>query len=248
MNTLQHDTHLHLDLYDNIPEIIHEIEKCKINTIAVTNLPVLYDKLKKNVDSKFIRIALGFHPELIMQYNKYIPLMWAYLKEARYIGEVGLDLKGKHEAECSNQIRFFEELILRCNSIGGKILSVHSKGSENELLSIIGNKFNGKIILHWYSGSLKNLDKAVDNGYYFSINTAMLKSAAGKKRIQKIPNDKILIESDGPFVKIDAKPIRPRDLEKTISDLADLKYVHCLNMTNALAENFKTILQIKKSR
>ena len=57
-----------------------------------------------------------------------------------------------------------KELIEKCNSIGNKILTVHSRGSANEVLSIIGDKFNGKIIMHWYSGTLKNLQKAIKPG------------------------------------------------------------------------------------
>jgi hypothetical protein len=38
------------------------------------------------IDSKYIRIALGFHPELISQYSKYIPEMWRLLLDARYNG------------------------------------------------------------------------------------------------------------------------------------------------------------------
>lgn len=237
----RHDAHFHLDLYDNISKVIEEIEERKNYTIAVTNLPPLYSKLNKNIQSKYIRVALGFHPELIMQYRKYIPQMWKYLDNARYIGEVGLDLKKKSDTDCNNQIRFFEELIHRCNFIGGKIISVHSRGSEEKVLSLLGDNFNGYIILHWYSGALKYLDDAIRKGFYFSVNYAMLQSTKGKKIIERMPNDKILIESDGPFVKINKKIFHPRDLEKTIQNLARLKHMEFLDMGNILSQNFRRV-------
>ena len=55
---------------------VNEIERNHIFTIAVTNLPILYSKLKNRINSKFIRPALGFHPELLFQYQKYIPDMF----------------------------------------------------------------------------------------------------------------------------------------------------------------------------
>ena len=86
-----YDTHFHLDLQKNRVAAIREIEEHQIYTIAVTNLPDLYRKESGEIASKYIRFALGFHPELVHQYKSQIPLMWDLLPDARYIGEVGLD-------------------------------------------------------------------------------------------------------------------------------------------------------------
>lgn len=88
-----YDTHFHFDLQEAKSEVLKEIENNQIYTIAVTNLPPLYEKLKKEVNSKFVRVALGLHPELIEQYQKYIPDMWRLLPDVKYVGEVGIDLK-----------------------------------------------------------------------------------------------------------------------------------------------------------
>ncbi|MDR0605219.1 MAG: TatD family hydrolase, partial [Bacteroidales bacterium] len=186
-----HDTHFHLDLQKSKNEAIGEIERNKIYTIAVTNLPPLYEKLKKEIDSKYVRVALGFHPELVGQYQKYIPDMWRLLPDAKYIGEVGIDLKTGKEYK-DQQISFFEELINRCHSLRNKILSVHSRMAASEVVSIIGSKFNGKVILHWYSGTKRVQMQAIENGYYFSVNYTMLNSESGRKIISNIPNDRIL--------------------------------------------------------
>ena len=115
MKNYLYDTHCHLDLFNPIIDIIKEIEKNQIYTIAVTNLPVLYTKLQaKIINNKFIRPALGFHPELLQEYSKYIPEMWRLLDDAKYIGEVGLDFKVAKDSK-QLQISFFQELIERCN-------------------------------------------------------------------------------------------------------------------------------------
>ena len=149
MDNHLYDTHLHLDLFKCKDNIIQEIEEHRIYTIAVTNLPVLFKKLKDNLSSKYIRPALGFHPELLLQYKQHIPQMWDSLSETRYIGEVGLDFKTGGEFK-ELQFSFFEELIERCDKLGQKILTIHSRQSANEVVSIIGASFNGKVIMHWY--------------------------------------------------------------------------------------------------
>ena len=236
-----YDTHFHLDLQESKSEVLKEIENNQIYTIAVTNLPPLYEKLKKEVNSKFIRIALGLHPELIGQYQQYIPDMWRLLPDAKYVGEVGIDLKTGKESR-NLQLSFFEELIDKCNTFGNKILSVHSRAAAAEVISIIGENFNGKIILHWYSGTKQNQEQAISNGYYFSVNYAMLNSDSGKKIIGNIPNDKILLETDSPFTSIDGHVFKPSELVKIVEGIAMLKNKNIEEMRNILWNNFITLI------
>ncbi len=236
-----YDTHFHLDLQESKSEVLKEIENNQIYTIAVTNLPPLYEKLKKEVNSKFIRIALGLHPELIGQYQQYIPDMWRLLPDAKYVGEVGIELKTGKESR-NLQLSFFEELIDKCNTFGNKILSVHSRAAAAEVISIIGENFNGKIILHWYSGTKQNQEQAISNGYYFSVNYAMLNSDSGKKIIGNIPNDKILLETDSPFTSIDGHVFKPSELGKIVEGIAMLKNKNIEEMRNILWNNFITLI------
>lgn len=236
-----YDTHLHLDLQKDKKDLIQEIEINQIYTIAVTNLPPLFEKLKNEINSNYIRVALGFHPELIWQYQKYIPDMWRLLSEAKYIGEVGLDFKiGKDSKNI--QLSFFEELIERCNLFGNKVISVHSRGAASEVVSIIGNNFNGIIILHWYSGTKQNQVQAIGNGYYFSVNYAMLNSESGRKIISNIPTDKILIESDSPFTSINGHIFRPSEVRKIVDGVAKIKNIDLESMQNILWNNFLSIV------
>lgn len=192
-----YDTHFHLDLQKDRAAAIREIENNQIYTIAVTNLPELYRKETQEIKSKFIRIALGFHPELIHQYKKQIPLMWDLLSEARYIGEVGLDFMDETHRE--EQIDFFSELIERSRFDSNKILTIHSRRAVNEVLNIIGDNFKFKPILHWFTGTREELLKAIENGYYFSVNGAMIASKRIVKMLDLIPNERVLIETDSPF-------------------------------------------------
>jgi len=236
------DTHFHLDLFDSQEEILKEIEVNQIYTIAVTNLPVLFTKLKDSLSSKFIRPALGFHPELLPQYNHHIPQMWKLLNETRYIGEVGLDFKtGKDFKEL--QISFFTELIERCNIFRDKILTVHSRQSASEIVSIIGADFKGKVILHWYSGSKTTLKKAIDNGYYFSINYSMVNSNTSKELIKLIPLERLLLETDAPFVKFNNKSFSMLGIKDIIKELAFMLNLDQLDMTTILWTNFKALIK-----
>ncbi|MDR2384167.1 MAG: TatD family hydrolase [Tannerella sp.] len=240
-----YDTHFHLDLQESRDEILDEIERNKIYTIAVTNLPPLYEKLKKEINSKYIKIVLGLHPELICQYSKYIPDMWRLLPDAKYIGEVGIDLKTQNESK-KLQIVFFEELIERCGKLGKKILSIHSRMAASNVISIIGEDFNGKVILHWYSGSEKVLMQAINSGYYFSVNYSMLCSTSGRKVIMNIPDDKVLIETDSPFTFMNKKIFRPIQIPMIIEGIAKIKNKNTEQVKNDLWNNFVNLISNKQ--
>lgn len=192
------DTHYHLDLQKNRMASIREIEEKQIYTIAVTNLPDLYRKESVEIASKYIRFALGFHPELIHQYKSHTSLFWDLLPEVRFIGEVGLDLVDKtYQME---QESFFCELVERCRYDSKKIFTIHSRQAVDKVLDTLGDNYRFKAILHWFSGSRKELEGAIERGCYFSINGAMMRSKRFVGLLPLIPSDRILLETDSPFI------------------------------------------------
>jgi TatD DNase family protein len=237
------DTHCHLDLYPDFRRVIERIKLYNVLTIAVTNTPSVFKPLVSiATSSKFILPALGLHPELVAQRYKELPLMWDNFGSTRFIGEVGLDFARGSSSDHSLQRRVFEEIICRCDTAGDKILTVHSRKSAEDVLSIIGEHFKGKVILHWYSGSLRTLEKAMANGYYFSVNSAMLHSINGMAIISRIPRNQILTETDGPFVRIDGRPAEPKDIENIIAPLAKLWRISIANTILTLQHNFNSLL------
>lgn len=196
MNYL-YDTHFHLDLQKDRVAAIREIEENRIYTIAVTNLPDLYRKGLSEVVSKYIRLALGFHPELVHLYKNQIPVMWNLLPETRYIGEVGLDFVDKtYENE---QVAFFSELVERCRYDSTKIITIHSRKAVSKVLDMLGENYRFKAILHWFTGSKDELIVAIERGCYISVNAAMASSKKFLGLLPIIPSNRLLLETDSPF-------------------------------------------------
>jgi len=243
MKKFYFDTHVHLDLYKDLDVTVKLINEYKSYTIAVTNLPILYEKALENTpNTKYIRIALGLHPELIHKFPEQIEIFFKKIKKARYIGEIGLDFSREYIQYKDLQIDFFRKCIEECDNLGGKVLSVHSRHAAEEIIDIIGPRFNGKIILHWYTGTKKAFKKAIGNGYYFSINPEMLKTSKGRDIIINIPLDRILIESDGPFSKNMQKKYEPSFVEEVIYGIANIREIEEDEINQLLKLNFKELL------
>lgn len=213
------DTHLHVDLIENMEKTLQYIEKKQIYTIAVTNHPKVFEGLIGKINSKFIRIALGMHPELVDKAN--MNLFKELVISTKYIGEVGLDFSNKRmsQNEKEKQIKIFEDILLFSKK---KLFSIHSRDAEKEVLNLLNLHFdkNSHYILHWYSGGKINLLKAIELGCYFSVNISMLRTKKFLELLPHIPKDKLLIETDAPFSKGSIFAI-----EETYEQLAE-----CLNM------------------
>ena len=199
MSNFYMDAHMHFDLYKDKYKVLDYIEQNKSYTIAVTNLPDIY-KQYVGIDKKYkyTKIALGYHPELVKDFPDQLETFKEMIPFVRYIGEIGIDGTIKDKQIMLNQEKILDK-ILEAASGKDKVLSVHSRRASKEVMNCLKG-FNGKVILHWFSGRLQDLEEAVDRGYYFSINPQMLKSKAGQAIVSSIPVNRILLESDAPFI------------------------------------------------
>lgn len=242
---MQYDVHAHLDLYKNRDDVITQAQQHKIYVISMTNLPELYEKYVREYPAlSHVRFALGLHPELVKDYANQLPLFLSLFPKARYIGEIGLDYsKPKSEVDKKLQRQVFEQIIDKCKSCSDpKVLSIHSRNAVNEIIDLVG-KYHGQVILHWLSDKTVKLSEAVDNGYYFSINSQMAAYQSGQNLIRKIPLSRLLVESDAPFTKGNEKSYAIDQWANTVNQLSTIFGVSLDEMDSILSDNFKRLLK-----
>lgn len=237
------DTHFHLDLWPDPGKIIEEIEKNKIYTIAVTNAPSFYSHTFNSVrERKYVKASLGFHPELVQKRFNELGIFMEFLHNTKYIGEIGIDGKKENLGSKKNQTVIFEKIIDACSNFSNKVLTIHSRGAHKEVIDIIGNKFPNKIILHWYSGSLNDLERAIEYGFYFSLNIPMTNSIKGREIISRIPQNRILTESDGPFILYKNKPCSPLMMSETVKSISIIHSFEFNYCKKLIYDNFNSVL------
>lgn len=229
------DTHCHLDQYDDPLIVAKDCEKKEILVIAVTNLPSMFEEASHFLeDFKYVKPALGFHPLLANDYRHELKKIKNLIEHTKYIGEIGLDFSQAGKSFQTAQIDSFR-FILGCLKGKKKFLSLHSRGAEGLILDIMEEFQVEGAVFHWYSGTIHNLERAILLNHCFSINPAMINSSSGKKIIDRIPKDRILTETDGPFLKVYGKPAKPQNV--------DLIYTYLANVWNQDLE--EVIEQIK---
>lgn len=240
------DFHCHLDLYPNHTELIKECETLGIKTLTVINAPSVWSRNHQLVrDCKHVRVALGLHPQLAHQREKELVLFEKYISQTKYIGEVGLDRSQEFLSTLEVQQRVFRKILELCKQSGNKILTIYSRRAVPEVLSLLkeGSFLNyNKAVLHWFTGTLAEARQALDMGLYFSVNYRMINSANGKKLIKLLPIDRVLTESDGPFIGYKNSPTTPKDIFYTIKLTAIEHNLNEERMKQQIRDNLKTLL------
>ena len=193
------DTHCHFDMMPKPEAYIRQRELVGDIVIGMTNLPSHFQMGQPHLKGyKHIRLALGMHPLLATERKIEVPLFKRLVDQTSYIGEIGLDFSKEGYATKDDQIEVLHELL---SAIRGKkkIVSVHSRKAEKELLALLCEYEIKNVIFHWYSGPVDLIPAILAQGYYFSVNEAMCLSKNGRAIIEKIPRERLLTETDAPY-------------------------------------------------
>ena len=252
------DSHCHLDvepLYENINDIILRSKNVGISKLLTicTNLES-FENIKKliNIDS-MIYGTFGIHPH---DADKYLISKLKIIENAKYskkiigIGETGLDFY-YNNSDKKNQIKSFENHIEACLEIKLPLI-VHSRDAENDTFNILNNYKNTdlKVLMHCFTGSMEFAKKLLDFNCYFSASGIITfkNSSDLRDTFAFIPNDKIIIETDSPFlapVPMRGKKNEPSFIKYTLEKLAEIKSNTLENMDKITTDNFNILFSSK---
>lgn len=218
------DFHCHIDLFKDPKPILDEAEIRGVYVLAVTTTPKAWTGTKRLIGGRRrARVALGLHPELVRERHTEISLFEHYLAETDYVGEVGLDGSPHFNDSFELQEKILRRILLACSKAGGRVISLHSRRAASKVLDLLeAEPAAGTPILHWFSGSARELERAVQLGCWFSVGPTMMGSAKGRKLAELMPRDRILTETDSPFAQIDGKPLSPWDVTLAYPALSEL--------------------------
>lgn len=240
------DFHCHLDLYKDHAGLIAECDRERVATLAVTTTPKAWPRNRDMAAaSGHVRVALGLHPQLVAEREGELPLFERYLAEARYVGEVGLDAGPRFYGSFDAQERVFAHVLRACAEQGGKILTLHSVRAAAKVLAHLERSLpagRGRAVLHWFTGTAAEARRAVALGCYFSVNGEMLRSPKHRQLVAALPLDRLLTETDGPFIEVGGTPLRPPAVARTIAELAEARRVTADDMAKAIVANLRTLV------
>ncbi|MGI0083355.1 MAG: TatD family hydrolase [Nitrosopumilaceae archaeon] len=197
------DVHIHLsdkEYSQDTQFIITSMEKMKIRACCVSmDLDTSENTLDLSKKTKLVLPFVGIHPEKANDdLESVVELIKKNSSQITGIGEIGLD---KTYVSSQDGFKRQETVFDKMLSIAEKLhkpVSIHSRATLNEILSILPSYAISGVLLHWFAGSKKQLKTAMELGCYASYGPAMIYAKDKQVLLSETNRDRILVETDGP--------------------------------------------------
>jgi len=201
--TWLYDAHIHLsdaEYEHDIPLILNCMKRLCIKACCVS---MDYTSSKKTLElgqkSEYILPFIGMHPEKAQDDTESIfKLIDENNETISGIGEIGLDTTYTNsDEEFQKQEEVFKTQLSYAEKFG-KPVSIHSRKTLDQILEILPSYKIPSVLLHWFDGSKKQLQQAMDLDCYVSFGPVTVYSKDKQVLLSKANKDKILVETDGP--------------------------------------------------
>jgi TatD DNase family protein len=177
--------------------------------------------------------AVGLHP---WEYGSddQLEAFARHLPGALAVGEIGLD--GTDRARSPMDVQREGLLQILANpETKRRVGSIHGWMAYQEVVDVLRAEPTPGIVYHWFMGTGETLEQAIALDIFFSVNDAMLSLPEGREIVARLPRNRVLTETDGPYIQAgtgqamnpgDDVPggpaLRPGELTNTEQELAAL--------------------------
>jgi TatD DNase family protein len=246
------DSHCHLD-YDGLSEDLSAV-LARANSAGVGLLLTISSRVRNHtkiveIIEKFQNVfgTVGTHPHNAHEEMDVTPDLLVTLAQHEKIiaiGEVGLDYfydNSPREA----QMEGFKRHIAAARSSGLPLI-IHTRDAEDDTARILEDEMRKgefKAVLHCFTGKQWLAEKAVAMGLLVSFSGILTYKTAEdlRRTAAALPSDKILVETDAPFlapIPHRGKPNEPAFVAKTLEHLAEIRGETLSNMAKQTSNNF----------
>ncbi len=247
------DSHCHLNYEPMSLSLKETIDKANADGVkyllTISTEEKRFDEVLKIItDFDCVYGSFGIHPHEAKNHklisSKDIIKKLEISKKLIGIGESGLDFYYNYSNK-EDQIRCFEEHIKAAQTTKLPLI-VHTRSAETETFEILKKRKaekDFKILIHCFTGTKKFAFKLLDLGAYISASGVVTfkKSEDLALTFKDIPNERILVETDSPYlapVPLRGKTNEPRNIIHTVKFLAQIKEISFDDLSNITTKNF----------
>ncbi len=248
------DSHSHYDdksFNNDLDEVLKKLPKLGVSNIIHAAIDIKSCEFGILTSKKydFYYTSVGIHPENVEKVqDDYILKLEKFCENEKVvaIGEIGLDYYWTKETK-QKQLEVFEEQIKLAKKLDLPII-VHCREATNDCMTLL-RKYKPKGVVHCFSGSVETAKEVLDIGMYISFTGVLTfpKSEKAKAVVKMMPIDKLLLETDCPFMA----PVPNRGkrctsdmiayVAEVVSQLKGIDTQEVLDITN---KNAKTLFKI----
>ncbi|MFB6191547.1 MAG: TatD family hydrolase [Candidatus Nanohaloarchaea archaeon] len=220
------DTHCHLDFEAFDEDRKEVIDRCGERLEFVVNAGREPESNRKSIEleeeNDCVVANLGLHPTHTGSFDE-IDTVKQQVREhdPAAVGEIGLDHHHVTDPDTRNrQEEVFRQMLELARELQKPVV-VHSRDAESRAVEIL-EEFTEDVMLHCFNGTADLAERAAGNGMYIGVTTQVLYSNRVQQIAEKIPLDRLLLETDSPFLYRGERN-EPANVEESAEKIAELK-------------------------
>ncbi|MBN2483109.1 MAG: TatD family hydrolase [Candidatus Omnitrophica bacterium] len=246
------DTHCHINSLNDEERKAFD-EKALPSEYRFIDVSIDIESSKKSLDivqkNPHLYSAIGFHPFSIESFaedtiSRYEEIIGNNDKIVA-VGEIGLDFTAKFSTH--DQVRILKQFIALAQKFSKPII-VHNRFNVPMIFSVLDEYYEDyeKIVFHCFSQDEIFLKRVVNKRGYASFSLNVLR----KKReilnsLRMIPLDRLLLETDSPYMQIRNERSSPLDIDKVYAFAADIKQIDIGQLAEKVSENVRNVFGIE---
>ncbi|MGD9818330.1 MAG: TatD family hydrolase [Desulfomonilaceae bacterium] len=215
------DSHAHLELEPLVNDTHNVIARArKAGLVAIITVGIDIEDSRKAIEISHefddVFVSIGFHPHNAQfAADKDLQTIESMAADPKVVGygEIGLDFF-RNRSPRNVQIRIFDEQIRIAQKLNKPVV-IHLRDAYDEGLMMLEKAapFPNSGVIHCFSGNQEDAKRALRLGFYISIpgTVTYKKNDQLRSIVSKIPEDRILLETDCPFLS--PEPFRGKDNE-----------------------------------
>lgn len=243
------DTHCHLQfdkLAANIDEVMNGASEAGVKRMICVGTSVGDSQEAIDFAARYDSVwaAVGAHPHDGKHFDfKDDPGRLAELAGRPRVvafGEIGLDFYKDYSPRDEQEKLFRAQL--EVGLAAGLPVIFHVRDAWKDFWRIMEDYMDAKGVVHSFSSGRKQADKILERGLYIGLNGVMTftKDEAQLEAAKSIPLDKLLLETDAPFLT--PEPFRgqicePKHVRNTAEFLAGLRGESIAELSKATTDN-----------
>ncbi|MFH1327362.1 MAG: TatD family hydrolase [Candidatus Bathyarchaeota archaeon] len=238
------DVHCHLTQPDYDSDRGEVIERCRQGLKAVVTScahPKDFSSTMQLVEQypKFIFCTVGIHPTYVKEIgeteNNFIDLVEKNREKVNGIGEVGLDFKIQENEFREQQKKLFISFMKLSEKIKLPLI-IHSRAAFKEAMELLESYRMKNVLMHFFTAR-ELLNKVIENDWYISVNTTLLTSKKIKKIVRDLPLERILTETDAPWLGLEKERNEPSSVKLVVEKIAQIKKLSFDEADSVTTEN-----------
>jgi TatD DNase family protein len=246
------DSHCHLnfpELIDDLDNVIKKADENYVKYLLTVNTCLKETDVLQKISEKYDNVffSVGIHPCNVNNYHEDVHKeLLNHLNHAKAlgIGETGLDYYHPN-FDKNKQITFFEQhLQASCDT--NKPVIIHTRSADEDTIEVIKKFPKSKGVFHCFSGDLNLAKKALDLGFYISFSGIItFKNADSlRKVVEFVPIDRILVETDSPYLAPDPYRGKPNQPSNTLINAKKIGYIKAIDIEEVAKQTTKNFFDL----